>query len=314
MKKTITIMLLIACATMSLAQNNPIDVKARVAEYAPYDLKTDVSKLTKNDKELIPIFIQIADVMDQLFWKQTYGNPADFKKIKNDYIKDYIKINYGPWDRLDDNRSFVDGIGEKPAACQYYPQDITAEEYAAYNDPDKGSLYTVLRRDGNGKLKTVWYRDEYKTEIDKVCELLDKAIAIAEDPGMKNYLIERKKAFQTDDYFASDMTWMDMKNSHLDFVVGPIENYDDKLNEAKASYEAFVLVKDEERSRELAKFVAMLPDIQKILPCEPKYKTFVPGTSSDLNVYDAIYPEGYPPSATQKQYAGEIRQNHASYR
>ncbi|MBQ3777844.1 MAG: hypothetical protein II835_07135, partial [Fibrobacter sp.] len=238
---------------MSLAQNNPIDVKARVAEYAPYDLKTDVSKLTKNDKELIPIFIQIADMMDQLFWKQTYGNPADFKKIKNDYIKDYIKINYGPWDRLDDNRSFVDGIGEKPAACQYYPQDITAEEYAAYNDPDKGSLYTVLRRDGNGKLKTVWYRDEYKTEIDKVCELLDKAIAIAEDPGMKNYLIERKKAFQTDDYFASDMTWMDMKNSHLDFVVGPIENYDDKLNEAKASYEAFVLVKDEERSRELAK-------------------------------------------------------------
>lgn len=292
MKKTITIMFLIACATMSLAQNDPVDVKARVAEYAPYDLKTDVSKLTKNDKELIPIFIQIADVMDQLFWKQTYGNPADFKKIKNDYVKDYIKINYGPWDRLDDNRSFVDGFGEKPATCQYYPQDITAEEYAAYNDPNKGSLYTVLRRDADGKLKTVWYRDEYKTEIAKVCELLDKAIAIAEDPGMKNYLIERKKAFQTDDYFASDMTWMDMKNSHLDFVVGPIENYDDKLNEAKASYEAFVLVKDEERSKELAKFVAMLPDIQKILPCEPKYKTFVPGTSSDLNVYDAIYYAG----------------------
>ena len=100
----------------------------------------------------------------------------------------------------------------------------------------------MLRRDDNGNLKTVWYHDEYKEEIDKVCALLDQAIAIAEDPGMKNYLIERRKAFLTDDYYASDLAWMDMKDSHLDFVVGPIENYDDKLNEAKASYEAFVLV------------------------------------------------------------------------
>ena len=168
-----------------------------------------------------------------------------------------IKINYGPWDRLDDNRPFVDGVGEKPDACRYYPQDITPEEYSSFGDPDKGSLYTVLRRDEKGNLKTVWYRDEYKEEISKVCELLDQAIAIADDPGMKNYLTERKKAFLTDDYYASDLAWMDMKDSHLDFVVGPIENYDDKFNEAKASYEAFVLVKDELRSEQLNKFIAM---------------------------------------------------------
>ena len=122
--------------------------------------------------------------------------------------------------------------------------------------------------------------------------ILDQAIAIAENQGLKKYLIERKKAFQTDNYFNSDMAWMDMKDSKLDFVVGPIENYDDKLNEAKASYEAFILVKDEERSKELAKFIQMLPMLQKELPCDLKYKTFVPGTSSDLNVYDAIYYAG----------------------
>lgn len=292
MKKTLSIILLLSCGVTVFAQSNTINVKERVAEYAYYDLKTDISKLSDNDKKLIPIFIQIADIMDQLFWKQTYGDVADFKKIKDASVKDYIMINYGPWDRLDDNRPFVDGVGPKPDACHYYPQDITPEEYASYADTNKSSLYTVLRRDANGKLKTVWYRDEYKTEIEQVCTLLDQAIAIADDPGMKNYLIQRKKAFQTDDYYQSDLAWMDMKDSHIDFVVGPIENYDDKLNEAKASYEAFVLVKDEERSAQLTKFIAMLPEIQKILPCDPVYKTFVPGTSSDLNVYDAVYYAG----------------------
>ena len=109
---------------------------------------------------------------------------------------------------------------------------------------------------------------------------------------MKNYLIERKKAFETDDYFKSDLAWMDMKNSNIDFVVGPIENYDDKFMEAKASYEAFILVKDVKRSSQLSHFINLLPEIQKNLPCEPKYKTFVPGTSSDLNVYNAIYYAG----------------------
>ena len=106
---------------------------------------------------------------------------------------------------------------------------------------------------------------------------------------MKKYLTERKKALLTDDYFKSDLAWMDMKDSKLDFVFGPIENYDDKLNSIKTSYEAFVLVKDEEESGKLSKFVKMLPQLQKELPCDPKYKNYVPGTSSDMNVYDVIF-------------------------
>lgn len=257
------------------------------------DLNSElINQLSESEKQLIPIFIQIADIIDDLFWKQTFGDKSILDTIQDEYAKDFVKINYGPWERLNDNNPFIQGFGVKPIGCQYYPEDITKEEYEAYTDKNKASLYTVLRRNDDRSLRTVWYKDEYKEEIAKVCELLDKAIAIAEDPGMKKYLIERQKAFKTDDYFASDMAWMDMKESKLDFVVGPIEKYDDKLNEAKASYEAFILIKDVEKSKELEKFVKLLPVLQKELPCDAKYKTFTPGTSSDMNVYNAIYYAG----------------------
>lgn len=303
-KNTMTIVICIACLATVLVSckskkenekkvTNKSEIQLKVEEYAYVDLSSDLyNNLSENEKALIPIFIQIADIMDDLFWKQTFGDKTMIDTIKDSYTKEFAIINYGAWDRLDNNTSFISGYGEKPLGCQYYPIDITAEEYAQYTDENKGSLYTVLRRNEDGTLKTVWYKEEYKTELAKVCELLDQAIAIAEDAGLKKYLIERKKAFLTDDYFVSDMAWMDMKDSKIDFVFGPIENYDDKLNEAKASYEAFILLKDEERSKELAGFVAMLPDLQKELPCEPQYKAFVPGTSSDLNVYNAIYYAG----------------------
>lgn len=268
------------------------EMQLKVEEFANFDLTADLSGLTENEKQLVDIFIQIADIMDDLFWKQTFGDKSILDTIQDPWTRDFVAINYGPWERLNCNKSFVPGYGDKPAGCQYYPEDMTMEEFDALDDPDKNSLYTVIRRDENGKLKVVWYRDEYREELSKVCELMDKAIALAEDDGLKNYLIERKKAFETDDYFKSDMVWMDMKGSRLDFVVGPIENYDDMLREAKASYEAFVLIKDEKKSADLAKFVSMLPNLQKELPCEPQYKTFVPGTSSDINVYNVVYYAG----------------------
>lgn len=282
-----------SCGGGKTTQNEKSLMQQKVEEFAYFDLSSDlVKQLSENEKQLIPIFVEIADVMDALFWKQTFGDKSVLDTIQDKWTKDFTKINYGPWERLNNNKSFVAGYGEKALGCQYYPLDITKEEYEAFNDSDKESLYTVLRRNEDGSLKTVWYREEYKEEIGKVCELLDKAILITEDEGLKKYLIERKKAFETDDYFASDMAWMDMKDSKIDFVVGPIENYDDKLNEAKASYEAFILLKDLERSKELAKFVSMLPQLQKELPGDAKYKTFVPGTSSDLNVYDVVYYAG----------------------
>ena len=268
-------------------------LKEKVESYAVVEVKSPLyDALSENDKKIVGLFREAADIIDGLFWKQTFGDKSKIEALPDGYAKTYAMINYGAWDHLDDNNPFIDGYGAKPLGCQYYPQDMTMEEWNAFNDPDKLSLYTVVRRDENGALKTVWYRDEYKAELEKICALLEEAASLTENEGMRTYLKERVKAFRTDDYLASDLAWMDMKDCNMDLVIGPIENYDDHLFEAKAAYESFILLKDEKRSANLAKYVGLLPTLQTMLPCKPEYKTFVPGTSSDLNVYDAIYYAG----------------------
>ena len=279
--------------TWSCTQQKESPMKAKVDEFAPVELKSDLVKgLNDNEKELVKIFFQIGKITDDLFWKQTFGDKSQLDTITDSYAKDFAMIQYGVWDRLDNNKPFISGYGEKLPVCNYYPHDITEEEFNAFDDENKDSWYTVIRRNDDGTLKSVWYHEEYAEEIGQMCALLEKAVALAENPGLKNYLEKRIEAFKTDDYLASDLAWMDMKDSKIDFVTGPIESYDDKFRETKTSYESFILLKDEERSKELAKFVSMLPALQKELPCAPEYKTFVPGTSSDLNVYDVVYYAG----------------------
>ena len=280
---------LFSCSTQQ--QESPM--KAKVEEYAQVELKSDlVNNLNNKEKELVKIFFQVGEITDDLFWQQTFGDKSQLDTITDSYAKEFAMIHYGAWDRLDNNKPFLAGYGEKPVVCNYYPHDITAEEFDAFEDANKNSWYTVIRRNEDGSLKSVWYHEAYAEEIGRICALLEKAVTLAEDPGLKNYLEKRIEAFKTDDYLESDLAWMDMKDSKIDFVTGPIESYDDKFQETKASYESFILLKDEARSKDLAKFVAMLPALQKELPCAPEYKTFVPGTSSDLNVYDAVYYAG----------------------
>lgn len=279
----------LSCTTQQ--QESPM--KAKVEEYAQVELKSDlVNGLSDKEKELVKIFFQVGEITDDLFWKQTFGDKSVLDTLTDSYAKKFAMIQYGAWDRLDNNKPFLPGYGEKLDVCNYYPHDITAEEFDALEDENKDSWYTVIRRNADGSLKSVWYHEEYADEIGRICALLEKAVTLAEDPGLKNYLQKRIEAFKTDDYLESDLAWMDMKDSKVDFVTGPIESYDDKFRETKASYESFILLKDEARSKDLAKFVSMLPALQKELPCEPQYKTFVPGTSSDLNVYDAVFYAG----------------------
>lgn len=279
------------CSCSSQQKESPM--KTKVEEYASVELKSDlVNNLSDKEKELVRIFFQVGKITDDLFWKQTFGDKSLLDTITDSYAKEFAMIHYGAWDRLDNNKPFLAGYGEKPDVCNYYPLDITEAEFNAFEDENKDSWYTVIRRNEDGSLKSVWYHEAYAPEIERICALLEKAVALAEDPGLKTYLGKRIEAFKTDDYLASDLAWMDMKDSKIDFVTGPIETYDDKFRETKASYESFILLKDEARSKDLAKFVAMLPALQKELPCPPEYKTFVPGTSSDLNVYDAVYYAG----------------------
>jgi len=268
-------------------------VDERLAIYAAFELNADISHLSDNEQEIIIILYDVARIMDGLFWKQTIGGKTDFiSRISNDNTKRFAKINYGPWDRLNNNKSFIEGIGEKPKGANFYPADMTKEEFDAFDDANKTSLYTLIRRDKNGSLKSVWYHEAYSGELHKASGLLKKAAALAEDQGLKKYLELRADALVTDDYQPSDFAWMEMQNTNIDFVVGAIENYEDALYGYKAAYESFILLKDIAWSKKLEKFSAMLPDLQKGLPVDDDFKKDVPGSKADMNAYDVIYYAG----------------------
>ena len=284
----------VGCKGKKSSDANP-EIQQKVNEYAEFSLTSDlVQTLTPNEKELLKVFIEIGRVMDEIYWDEYFGtaNRRSLDTIADPAIRAFAEIQYGAWDRLDSEKPFIPGYGERPLGANFYPVDMTAEEYAALDDTLKESQYSVIRRDADGKLVVLPYHEAFAEQLAKVDALLEKAISLAENPGLKRYLEARREAFRTDDYFESDMVWMDMKDSRLDFVVGPIENYDDALYGLKCSHEAFVLIKDTQWSNDLSKFAAMLPEMQRLLPCEEQYKREVPGTDCDINVYDVVYYAG----------------------
>lgn len=265
----------------------------RVAEYAEYTLTADLTHLSENQRQIIPILIEVSKIIDEIFWKEAYGNKKKLLSgLHDEATKAFVKINYGPWDRLGNDSPFVDGVGDKPKGAQYYPEDMTKEEFEAFDSPDKTSLYTMVRRNKAGDLYTEPYHVAFSEEVHRAAQLLKKAAVLAEDEGFKKYLSLRANALLTDDYLASDFAWMDMKSNKIDFVVGPIENYEDKLYNYKAAHEAYVLIKDMEWSKKLTRFVSFLPELQANLPIDDAYKQESPGTDSDLNAYDVIYYAG----------------------
>jgi len=268
-------------------------MKAKSEAFINFKLTTDISHLSDNQKQMLPLLFEAADICNDIYWTQAYGDKKElFSMNIDDATKKFIKINYGPWERLNGNKSFIAGIGEKPKGANYYPTDMIEEEFEQFSDKNKTSLYTLIRRDDDGKLKSIWFHEAYKEQTEKLASLLNEASNLAEDKGFKKYLKLRAEALLTDDYLESDMAWMDMKNNDIDFVVGPIENYEDALYGYKAAHEAFILIKDKEWSDKLAKYAAMLPDMQEALPVADKYKKEVPGRNSDLGAYDVVYYAG----------------------
>jgi Peptidase family M49 len=284
-------------ATVPARPESPVDKK--LAQYTTVPLTTDLGKLTGKEREMIPLLTEVAQSMDAIFWRQAYGNRDSLlKAIGDSGTRRYTEINYGPWDRLDNNAPFIEGVGSKPKGAGFYPTDITKDEFeaAVAKSADKGkalrSQYTVVRRDSAGGLVTVPYHVAYADQVVPAVAKLRQAAQLAEDPGLRRYLELRAHALETDDYQASDMAWLDMKNNTVDMVVGPIETYEDALFGYKASNEAYVLVKDKEWSGRLARYTAMLPGLQRELPVPSAYKREKPGTDSDLNAYDAVYYAG----------------------
>ena len=263
-------------------------------KYAEYTLTTDISHLSDNEREMLPLLFEAADIMDQLFWMENYGDKEALMNQIGDNadLKKMAAITYGAWDGLDGNKPFVEGIGEKPAGAQFYPIDMTEEEWEAFADPNKNSQYTMIVRDEEGNLKCVWYHDYFEQQIKKAASLLDDASELAGDEVFATYLALRAKALRTDDYLESDMQWMDVRNNNIDMVIGPIENYTDARYGIKASHEAFILIKDQEWTKQLARYAAYVPELQKQLPVPDEYKKEVPGADLDLAAYDAVYYAG----------------------
>ena len=271
------------------------NIQQRVDEYAEFTLTTDMTKLTEKERQMLPYLFECADIMEELFWKDVIGDKTEFlSKISDPALKTYAEINYGPWDRMRNDSPFISGFSNKPAGANYYPADITEEEFENWDATDeiKKSWYSLIRRDESGKLINVPYHVAYADLIKQASELLFKASELAEDGGLKKYLGLRAEALLSDDYLASDLAWMDMKTNTIDFVVGPIESYGDGFMGYRAAHSGYILIKDHEWSKKVERFNSLLPELQKRLPVPAKYKQEVPASSSDNNVYDVIYYAG----------------------
>ncbi|WP_316755110.1 dipeptidyl-peptidase 3 family protein [Pedobacter aquatilis] len=268
-------------------------VAQRLPIYERVKLTTNINQLSVNDRKVLPLLIQAAEIMDELYWKQAYPQRDSLlATIKDEKTRDFVNINYGPWDRLNNDKPFVAGVGVKPEGASFYPYGITKEEIEKSTLSDKFGAYSVIKKDSTGKLSTVPYHVLFAAELQKASSLLKQAALIAEDAGLKKYLNLRADALVSDNFTASDYAWLDMKTNGLDIIIGPIENYEDKLFNARTSYESYVLIKDAAWSKRLAKYVKMLPELQKNLPVAAKYKAETPGTDSELNAYDVVYYAG----------------------
>eukprot|EP01132_Coremiostelium_polycephalum_P010183 gene10183-12491_t len=237
-------------------------VNHRINIYETVKLTTNLNELSVNERKILPLLIQAAQIMDELFWKQTYPERDSLlNTIRDEKTKSFVRINYGPWDRLNGDKPFVAGIGPKPEGATFYPAGMTKESIEKADLKDKFNAYSVIRKDASGKLNVVPYHVLFATELQQASSLLKQAALLADDPGLKKYLNLRSEAL-------------------------------DKMFNARTSYESYVLVKDKVWSKRLAKYVSLLPELQKGLPVAEKYKKETPGTDSELNAYDVVYYAG----------------------
>lgn len=298
---TLSLIALAGCAQPDADEGAPAETPAmsfaeRVNQYAPVRLTADLSSLSEADRSVVRHLLQAVEPMDSVFWKQAWGDREEalgFAGGDAD-LRRYIEINYGPWDRLAGDEPFVEGVGSKPAGARFYPADMTDAEFeeASAANPALRSLYTMVQRGPDGALAAEPFHRAFAAEHEVASAHLRAAANAATEPGLKHYLELRAQALLDDEYQASDMAWLDMKDNAVDVVIGPIETYEDQRYGLKAAHEGYVLIKDQEWSARLQRFAALLPGLQRGLPVGDDYKRETPGAESDLNAYDVVYYAG----------------------
>jgi hypothetical protein len=288
--------------------NSPAETSlaAKINRFAPTEVTADVSHLSDGDRKALDDLIQAAKLMDSIFYRQVWsGNDALRQKLEADQSPlgreslHYFIINKGPWSRLDNNEPFIAGVPqEKPPQAGFYPDDMTKDEFNAWaqglsEDERKKALgfFYVIRRDADRKLKAVPYSQEYREFLEPAAKMLSEAAGLTTNDTLKNFLTKRAAAFMSDDYYASDVAWMDL-DAPIDVTIGPYETYEDELFGYKASFEGFVTLRDEAESAKLAKFSSYLQELENNLPIEARYRNPKLGAASPIRVVDVVFASG----------------------
>lgn len=269
------------------------EVDKLVRKYVPFKLTADINKYSSEQRQIISKLIEAGNIMNTLFWFEAYGDKDELlSNITDPTTKAFAMINYGPWDRLNGNKPFIKDVGQKSAGSNFYPKDMTKEEFEASKLEGKDGLYSFIRRNDEGQLMTIPYHVQFEKEVKRVSNLLMECADLTNNTAFKKYLTLRSKAILNDEYQASDMAWLDMKDNEIDVVIGPIETYEDQLFGFKAAHECYVLLKDMAWSKRLEKYAQFLPKLQQDLPVDDKYKQEKPGRDTELNAYDVVYYAG----------------------
>ncbi len=278
------------------------DIAARRAQFVEQELAADVSELSEGDREALRHLVQAATAMDEIFRVQAWSGNPEFATEVDSYtgadahaVKDYYRIMYGPWDRLVHFEPFLGDLPHPPGAG-FYPEDLTTDEFETWlaGHPDDRdaftSLHTVIRRDGEG-LVAVPYSEAYSDQLARAAAELRAAAAATENESLRRFLELRADAFATDDYYPSDMAWMDL-DSAIEVVIGPYETYEDQLFGYKAAFETFICVAQPEDSARLEVFKSELPFLERNLPIPDEHKNFDRGSESPIRVVDELFTAG----------------------
>jgi hypothetical protein len=278
-------------------------LKDKISQFVPVELKYDSTLLDSREKMVVAKLFLASKVMDEIFLDQAYAknevvkNKLEASKDEFDKLAlEYFNIMSGPFDRLDHDKPFW-GKEKKPLGANFYPSNMTKEDFNKWikNHPkDKDAFtseLTVVRRDKAG-IKAIPYSQFYKDKLDKASKLLKEAADFCDNPSLKKYLLLRADAFETNDYYASDMAWMDVKGSKIEVVIGPYEVYEDNLFNYKAAFESYVTIKDPIESQKLDKFASYLGEIEDHLPIDKQYKNTSRGSESPMMVVNEVYSGG----------------------
>lgn len=278
-------------------------LESKIAQYAKTEIAYDENLLDDNQKVVVEKLFEAAKIMDELFEEQVYSKNAEIRaelESKSDPLSkkqlEYFNINFGPFDRLDHDKPFM-GTEEKPKGANYYPEDMTKEEFENYiadnpeMEKDFTSEFTVIRR-VEGKLTAIPYSEYYKDKLADASKLMREAAEYADNASLKKYLLTRAKAFETNDYFESDMAWMDLKDHTIEVVIGPYEVYEDALFNYKAAFECFLTIVDPESSAKLEQFASYLVDMEKNLPIPDEHKNYERGSESPIVVVQEVFGAG----------------------